>query len=134
MIGLGRFGMSVAESLVRLGHEVLAVDENPEIVQRLAGEFTHIVAADSTDTEALKQIDAGSFGLAVVGIGTDIEASVLTVMSLVDLGISDVWAKAINDKHARLLERVGATHVVRPESAMGERVAHLATGATPPDL
>ncbi|MDR7086550.1 Trk K+ transport system NAD-binding subunit [Aeromicrobium panaciterrae] len=126
--------MSVAESLVRLGHEVLAVDENPEIVQRLAGEFTHIVAADSTDTEALKQIDAGSFGLAVVGIGTDIEASVLTVMSLVDLGISDVWAKAINDKHARLLERVGATHVVRPESAMGERVAHLATGATPPDL
>jgi trk system potassium uptake protein TrkA len=134
VVGLGRFGTAVAESLVRLGHDVLAVDEQPEIVQRLAGEFTHIVAADTTDTEALKQIGAESFKLAVVGIGTDIEASVLTVMSLVELGVTDVWAKAINDKHAKLLERVGATHVVRPELAMGERVAHLVTGAPPPDL
>mgnify|MGYP003452378296 FL=1 len=64
-----------------------------------------------------------------MGIGTDVEASVLTVLSLVELGVSEVWAKAINAKHARILERVGATHVVRPESAMGERVAHMVTGA-----
>lgn len=129
IVGLGRFGTSVAKSLVRLGHEVLAVDERPEIVQRFASDFTHVVAADTTDTEALRQIGAEQFDRAVVGIGTDIEASVLTVLSLVELGISEVWAKAINAKHARILEKVGATHVVRPESAMGERVAHMVTGA-----
>ena len=129
VVGLGRFGAAVAQSLVRLGHEVLAVDERADIVQRFAGEFTHVVAADTTDTEALRQIGADQFTRAVVGIGTDIEASVLTVLSLVDLGITEVWAKAINAKHARILERVGATHIVRPESAMGERVAHMVTGA-----
>jgi trk system potassium uptake protein TrkA len=129
VIGLGRFGASVARSLSRLGHDVLAVDERPEIVQRYASDFTHVVSADTTDTEALRQIGAEQFARAVVGIGTDIEASVLTVLSLVELGIGEVWAKAINAKHARILERVGATHVVRPESAMGERVAHMVTGA-----
>ena len=129
VIGLGRFGTAVARSLVQLGHDVLAVDERPEIVQRFASDFTHVVAADSTDTEALRQIGAEQFDRAVVGIGTDIEASVLTVLSLVELGISEVWAKAINAKHARILEKVGAHHVIRPESAMGERVAHMVTGA-----
>lgn len=129
VVGLGRFGTSVAHSLVRLGHEVLAVDERADIVQRFSGDFTHIVAADTTDTEALRQIGADQFKRAVVGIGTDIEASVLTVLSLVDLGVKEVWAKAINAKHARILERVGAAHIVRPESAMGERVAHMVTGA-----
>ena len=128
VIGLGRFGSSVAKSLVRLGHEVLAVDERPDIVQKFAGEFTHIVSADSTDTEALRQIGAEQFRRAVVGIGTDIEASVLTVLSLSDLGVAEIWAKAISGKHAAILERVGATHVVRPESDMGKRVAHLVTG------
>jgi trk system potassium uptake protein TrkA len=129
VIGLGRFGTAVARSLVQLGHDVLAVDERPEIVQRFASDFTHVVAADSTDTEALRQIGADQFDRAVVGIGTDIEASVLTVLSIVELGVDEVWAKAINAKHARILERVGASHVIRPESAMGERVAHMVTGA-----
>lgn len=128
VVGMGRFGSAVAKSLTRLGHEVLAVDESSVIVQRFANEFTHVVAADTTDTEALRQIGADQFDRAVVGIGTDIEASVLTVLSLVELGVGEVWAKAINPKHARILERVGATHVVRPESAMGERVAHMVTG------
>lgn len=128
VIGLGRFGSSVAKSLVRLGHEVLAVDERADIVQKFAGEFTHVVAADSTDTEALRQIGADQFRRAVVGIGTDIEASVLTVLSLSDLGVPEIWAKAISGKHAGILERVGATHVVRPEADMGMRVAHLVTG------
>jgi trk system potassium uptake protein TrkA len=108
VIGLGRFGSSVAKSLVRLGHDVLAVD--------------------TTDTEALRQIGAEQFHRAVVGIGTDIEASVLTVLGLSDLGIKEIWAKAISGKHAAILERVGATHVVRPEADMGKRVAHLVTG------
>lgn len=129
VVGLGRFGSAVARSLIRLGHDVLGVDEDAALVQRFASEFTHVVSADTTDTEALRQIGAEQFDRAVVGIGTDIEASVLTVLSLVELGVSEVWAKAINAKHARILERVGATHVVRPESAMGERVAHMVTGA-----
>ena len=128
MIGLGRFGSSVAKSLVRLGHDVLAVDERPEIAQKFAGDFTHVVSADTTDTEALRQIGAEQFHRAVVGIATDIEASVLTVLGLSDLGIKEIWAKAISGKHAAILERVGATHVVRPESDMGKRVAHLVTG------
>lgn len=128
VLGLGRFGVAVARSLVRLGHDVLAVDERPEIVQRHASDFTHVVAADTTDNEALRQIGADQFSVAVVGIGTDIEASVLTVLGLLDLGVSEVWAKAISGKHAAILERVGATHVIRPESQMGKRVAHLVTG------
>ena len=129
VIGLGRFGASVAESLVRLGHEVMAVDEDKAIVQRWATEFTHVVAADTTDTEALRQIGAEQFDRAVVGIGTDIEASVLTVLGLGELGVKEIWAKAVNSKHAKILERVGATHVISPEAAMGERVAHMVTGA-----
>ena len=128
VIGLGRFGSSVAKSLVRLGHDVLAVDERPEIAQKFAGDFTHVVSADTTDTEALRQIGAEQFHRAVVGIGTDIEASVLTVLGLLDLGVKEVWAKAISGKHAAILERVGATHVIRPESQMGKRVAHMVTG------
>lgn len=128
VIGLGRFGSAVAKSLVRLGHDVLAVDERADVVQKFAGDFTHVVSADTTDTEALRQIGAEQFRRAVVGIGTDIEASVLTVLGLSDLGVSEIWAKAISGKHAAILERVGATHVVRPESDMGKRVAHLVTG------
>ncbi|KHL12126.1 UNVERIFIED_CONTAM: potassium transporter [Mumia flava] len=129
IIGLGRFGTAVASSLIRLGHEVLAVDESMDIVQRWATDFTHVVQLDSTDEEALRQIGADQFERAVVGIGTDIEASVLTVLTLNELGIREVWAKAINKKHGKILERVGARHVVYPESAMGERVAHMVTGA-----
>src|SRR5699024_3918445 len=129
VIGLGRFGVSVAASLVRLGHEVLALDEDRELVQRWASEFTHVVQADTTDEEAMRQVGVDGFRCAVVGIGTDIEASVLTVLTLVEVGVSDVWAKAINMKHGRILNRVGAAHVVYPESAMGERVAHMVTGS-----
>ncbi len=128
VLGLGRFGYAVARSLVALGHEVLAVDEQAEIVQKYASDFTHVVTADTTDTEALRQIGAEQFEVAVVGIGTDIEASVLTVLGLLDLGVKEVWAKAISGKHAAILERVGATHVIRPESQMGKRVAHMVTG------
>ena len=128
VIGLGRFGGAVANSLVRLGHEVLAIDENERIVQRWADKLTHVVQADSTDADALRQIGVPDFHRAVVGIGTDIEASVLTVLALVELEIPEVWAKAITAKHGKILERTGAHHVVYPEAAMGERVAHLVTG------
>lgn len=128
VVGLGRFGSAVASSLVHLGHDVLAIDEDAEAVQRLAGQLPHVVEADATSAAALAQLGVGDFARAVVGIGSDIEASVLTVLALEELGVRDIWAKATTDKHGRILERTGAHHVVYPEAAMGERVAHLVTG------
>ena len=128
VVGLGRFGGAVAESLTHLGHEVLAIDENAEIVQQWSERLTHVVQADSTRSEALRQVGAKDITRAVVAIGSDVEASVLTVLALEEVGIRDIWAKAVSAKHGQILERVGAQHVVYPEAAMGERVAHLVTG------
>jgi trk system potassium uptake protein TrkA len=128
VIGLGRFGGAVADSLVRLGHEVLAIDEDGTIVQSWASRLTHVVQADSTNSDALSRLGVAEFDKAVVAIGTDIEASLMTVLALSELGVPDIWAKALSAKHGRLLERTGAHHVIYPEVAMGERVAHLVTG------
>ncbi|WP_235890454.1 potassium channel family protein [Sandaracinobacter neustonicus] len=128
VIGLGRFGSAVARSLTRVGHEVLGVDQDMAVVQSLSEELTHVVQADTTNPIALKKLGAGDMEHAVVGIGSDIEASVLTVVALADAGCRDIWAKAVNANHGRILERVGATHVVFPEAEMGERVAHMVTG------
>ncbi|WP_431280891.1 potassium channel family protein [Humitalea sp. 24SJ18S-53] len=128
VIGLGRFGGAVAESLVRLGHDVLGIDADAELVQSWSDRLTHVVQADTTNGETLRRLGVQDFGRAVVGIGTDLEASVLTVLALNELGVPDIWAKALGPKHGRILERTGAHHVVYPEAAMGERVAHLVTG------
>lgn len=128
VIGLGRFGSSLALELTRRGTEVLAIDNRPKVVQSLAGQITHIATADSTDDEALRQLGVPDFYRAVVGIGTDMEASILTASLLVELEIEDIWAKAISRQHGRILQRVGVHHVVYPEHDMGERVAHLVSG------
>jgi len=127
VIGLGRFGGQVAESLTQLGHEVLGIDEDAELVQRWSDRLTHVVQADATDEDTLRQLGITEFGRAVVGIGTDIEASVLTVLALTEVGVHDIWAKAISAKHGKILRSVGAHHVIYPEATMGERVAHLIT-------
>jgi trk/ktr system potassium uptake protein len=128
VIGLGRFGGAVAKSLTRLGHEVLGIDDNAELVQQWADHLTHVVRADSTHSDTLRLLGVHEFRRVVVGIGTDIQASVLTVLALSELEIKDIWAKATGDRHGCILERTGAHHVVYPEAAMGERVAHLVTG------
>ena len=128
VIGLGRFGSALAQTLVDMGYEVLGVDFDAEIVQDHAGTLTHVLQADTTNERALRQIGAGDVVTAVVCIGTDVESSVLTTSALVDLGVRNVWAKAITTAHGRILERVGAHHVVFPEADMGSRVAHLVTG------
>lgn len=125
VIGLGRFGGAVGCTLERMGHEVLGVDSAPELVQEYASQLTQVVEADGTDMDCLAKLGVADFESAVVAIGTDIEASVLSVLALSDLGIPNIWAKANNDKHARILERTGAHHVVFPEQRMGERVARL---------
>ena len=125
VIGLGRFGGAVAMTLERMGHEVLGADTDARVVHEFAHELTKVVEADCTDMATLEQLGVADFEAAVVAIGTDIEASVLSVLALSDLGLTNIWAKATNHNHARILERTGATHVVFPEQRMGERVARL---------
>jgi len=128
VVGLGRFGAAIADALNRLGHEVLAVEKDPHLVQEWSGRLTHVVEADATNLDALKQLGCQEFPIAVVGIGTSIEASVLATANLVDMGNKQVWAKAITPSHGRILERIGAHRVVYPEADAGEKVAHLVSG------
>ena len=128
VIGLGRFGSQVAASLSDLGHEVLGIDSDPRIVQDWSDRLTQVVQADATDESALRQLGVQDFAKAVVGIGTNLEASVLTVLTLTEVGVPEIWAKATSTKHGKIPSSVGARHVVYPEAEMGERVAHLITG------
>jgi trk system potassium uptake protein len=129
VIGLGRFGGGLAETLVDLGHDVLGVDSNGKIVQEYSAKLTHVVEADSTDIQAMRQLGAADFGTAVVAIGTAVEASILSTSVLVDLNVPRIVAKAITAPHGKILERVGATRVIFPEYDMGVRVGHSLAGA-----
>ena len=128
VIGLGRFGASLGRELCGHGSEVLGLDTDAHRVQRYADELTHTAIVDSTDVDALAQLGVPDFGHAVVAIGSDLESSILTTSLLSDFGIENIWAKATSRQHGKILERVGAHHVVLPEHDMGERVAHLVTG------
>lgn len=128
--GLGRFGGALARELVTLGREVLGVDADPRRVQDLAQILTHVVQADTTDPEAMRELGAPEFETAIVAIGTDMEASILTTSALVDFRVRTIVAKAVTRAHGKILERVGATRVVFPERDMGVRVAHTVTGRT----
>ncbi len=128
VIGLGRFGSALAETLVEEGVEVMAIDTDADLVNRFADHITQVRRADGTSPEVLHQLGAESFDVAVVCIGSDVEASVLATAALVDLGVEHIWVKAITEQHGRILERVGAHHVVYPEREMGQRVAHAVSG------
>jgi trk system potassium uptake protein len=129
VIGLGRFGGGLAATLVGMGHEVLGIDADPRIVQELSGVLTHVVEADSTSEEAMRQLGVPEFSTAVVAIGTDLEASILTTGVLVDLGVKRIVAKAVTEPHGRILTRIGAHKVVFPERDMGIRVGHSLAGS-----
>lgn len=128
VIGLGRFGAGAVGQLDRLGREVLAVDESEALVQKWSDRITHTVQADARNIDALRQIGAGDFAVAIVAVGSSIEASVLITANLVDLGVDQIWAKAISQSHGKILARIGANHVIYPETEAGERVAHLVSG------
>jgi len=128
VIGLGRFGAAAAGQLDRLDREVLAVDDDPALVQKWAERVTHAVQADARSIDALRQIGAQDFAVAIVAVGSEIEASVLITANLVDLKIPQIWAKAISQSHGKILSRIGANHVIYPEAEAGERIAHLVSG------
>ena len=127
VVGLGRFGSSVASTLDELGQDVLAVDKDPVLVNRWSSTIP-TVQADMTDVLAVEQIDAGTFGTAVVAIGDSVEASVIATGNLLDAGITDLWAKSVSKEHARILQRIGARHVINAEMDAGKRVGHLVSG------
>ena len=128
VIGLGRFGGAVAQSLVRLGHDVMGIDRKEDLVQVWADRLTHAVQADSTNENVMLQLGVADFSHAIVAIGSDLAASLMTLMVLTELGIKDIWVKAMTPEHGQIAQRIGAHHVIYPEADMGERVAHQITG------
>jgi trk system potassium uptake protein TrkA len=128
VIGLGRFGRAIARELVATGHDVLGVDSSEDEVQRMSGQITQTIQADSTIREALEEINIQNFERVVVSIGSNVEASILTASLLLELGIKEIWAKANSDAHGRILRQLGIKHVVFPEEDMGKRLAHQIGG------
>ena len=128
IVGLGRFGSAMARELTDHGVEVMGIDSRQRMVQNAADIVTNTAVADSTDIEALRQLGVDQVGRAVVAIGSNLEASILTASNLMELGVKDVWAKADSKAHGRILTQLGVHHVVRPEADTGRRVAHMLGG------
>ncbi|MGI6343484.1 MAG: potassium channel family protein [Bacillota bacterium] len=124
VIGLGRFGSSVARSLHSMGYQVLAIDCDEEAVREMVDYSTRAVVADATNEQALRALGIRNLDVVVVGIGDDLQASILVVLMLKEVGVEYIVAKAHNELHGRVLERIGADKVVYPERDMGFRVAN----------
>ena len=123
VIGLGRFGSSVVETLAQKGCEILALDVNEENVKAITEHATHAVQCDATDMRTLTELGVQNMDIAIVSIGEDIESSVLIVMALKELGVKEIIAKAVTPLHTKILEKLGATQVVYPERDSAIRVA-----------
>ena len=125
VLGLGRFGFSVASTLYSLGQEVLGVDIDEDLVQLHSTDLTHVVSADTTDEESLKALGIRNFDVAIVAIGSsDIQDNLMTTLILRELGVKHIVAKAVDLRHGKMLEKIGADKVVYPERDMGKRIAH----------
>ena len=124
IIGMGRFGSALATELCALGNEVLAIDAQEELIQAIASQVTHAVAADARDPEVLKELSVRNFDCAIVAVGHDIGTSALITLNLKELGVEKVIAKASSHTHQKVLEKIGADRVVFPEHEMGTKLAH----------
>lgn len=124
IIGLGRFGSSIAKTLYSLGNDVLAIDRDEDIVQEIADSVTHAVQLDATDENALRSLGIRNFDVAVVTIGDNIQSSIMATLLVKELGVKYIIAKGHSDLHAKVLYKIGADRVVLPEKDMGVRVAH----------
>lgn len=124
VIGLGRFGSTLAKTVYELGHDVLAIDKDEEKVQDIADHVTHAIQMDATDENALKNVGLRNFDVAVVTIGSDIQASIMATLLTKEMGVNFIIAKAHNEQHAKVLDKIGADKVILPEQDMGVRVAH----------
>ncbi|MDK2879026.1 MAG: trk/ktr system potassium uptake protein [Thermoanaerobacteraceae bacterium] len=123
VIGMGRFGTSIASTLLSLGHEVLAIDKDENRIREISAKATHAVIADATNENALRSLGLDSFDCVIVSIGCDIQASILTTLILKDIGVKKIIAKAASDLHGKVLSKTGATTVIYPERDMAEKLA-----------
>ncbi len=125
IIGLGRLGSAMIATLISLGHEVLGIDTDEDLVQELAADYpnAHLVAADATDESVLRDLNVGQFDGAAVVIGENMEAGILATANLKEMGVPFVVARAMSRLHARVLERIGADRIIEPEKEMGAQVA-----------
>jgi len=124
VIGLGRFGSSVARTLVAKGCDVLAVDIDEHIVQDISDDIPQAACLDATDEKAMRAVGIEKTDVAIIGIGTNLEASILIALNLKEIGIKEIVCKAVSEDHKKVLERVGATRVIQPEKEMGVRIAN----------
>lgn len=124
VIGLGRFGSSVAKTLSEKGYQVIAVDISEHITQSISDDVTQAVCLDATDEKALRAVGIENVDVAIIGVGTNLEASILITLNLKEIGIKEIVCKAVNKDHQKALEKIGATRVVQPEREMGVRVAN----------
>ncbi|MBS5926841.1 MAG: TrkA family potassium uptake protein [Clostridium sp.] len=124
VIGLGRFGASVAKTLYSLGNDVLVIDKDEDLIQDISDSVTHAVQMDATDENALRTLGLRNFDVAVVTIGANIQASVMVTLLVKELGVKYIIAKGNSDLHAKVLYKIGADRVILPEKDMGVRVAH----------
>ncbi len=124
VIGLGRFGTSVARTLHKMGYEVMAIDSDKNVIESINKEVTYAVQVDALDIDTLKELGLRNFDVVIVGIGDNLESSILVTVQLKELGVKYVVSKAMNDLHGKVLEKVGADKVVYPERDMGVRLAH----------
>ncbi|KUO77872.1 MAG: potassium uptake system protein [Desulfosporosinus sp. BRH_c37] len=124
VIGLGRFGTSVAKTLSALGHDVLAMDKNEHVVQVIKQDVTQAVQADARDEDSLRALGVRNFDVAIVAIGDDLEANILITLMLKEIGIPYVVTKAQSVLHGKVLEKIGADKIIYPEQDMGVRLAN----------
>lgn len=123
IIGLGKFGMSVAKELSKYNAEVLAIDESSELVDEVAKYVTHAARVNAGDIDALKKLGVSNFDIAVIGIGDNLEASIMIALTLKELNVPYIIAKARDEIHARLLTMIGVDKVIQPEKDVGSRIA-----------
>ncbi|EMP54587.1 Ktr system potassium uptake protein [Marinobacter santoriniensis NKSG1] len=123
VIGLGVFGETIARELTRLGHDVLGIDNNEQVVDRLSECITHAVIADVTDEQAIEELSIADYDVAVLAIGRNFEATILATMHLQNIGLRKIWAKALTTQHQKILQRLGVHRVIAPEYEMGVRIA-----------
>lgn len=130
VIGLGRFGSNIALSLYEMGHEVLAIDREIKKVQDFSNDFTHVVQADSTDENALREIGIVNFDVVIVAIGADIAANIMTTLLLKEMGVKYIVSVARNRLQMKVLKKIGTNRIVAPEYDMARRVAYNLTSST----
>ena len=124
ILGLGRFGASIATTVYNLGHDVLAIDTDEDRIQEIADNVTHAVQMDATDENSLRTLGVRNFDVAVVTIGNNIQASIMATLLVKEMGVKYIIAKGNSEMHAKVLYKIGADRVILPEHDMGVRVAH----------